>query len=440
MKWIFLAFLMALTPILALTLRKNPGYLPRAALILGILPFLESGFNVSASPISWPTWPGMSKGIEVSLTDAVAIAILFATHRMKCPLALKVTFAVYVLGFIISTLLSENRMPSFFYGWQVFRSVILFYAVARASATDPKVPPALLTGLVIGLVTQGVLVSIEFAGGKLQSGGWFGHQNLLGMITHFVVYPAFALFLAGYRVKSTALAVLAALLVAFAGASRATIGLMAAGLVLTIVLSCYQRMSGRKMAVGIAALIGLAAVSPLLYSAVERRSSATREGSSEERRRMMSAASMIIADHPQGVGANRYVLTTNVGGFSGRAGIAWTSSAAPVHNTYYLVAAEMGWIGLLGLVSFLLAAIAKAFQAMRRARGTFLGEYATGLAVTFIMVAIHSYFEWIAMLYFVHILMAMSLGIVVVGARKPIAKPVKSRPVATHSEQMATAG
>jgi len=133
---------------------------------------------------------------------------------------------------------------------------------------------------------------------------------------------------------------------------------------------------------------------------------------------MKAAASMIIADNPLGVGANRYVVVSNVGGYTARAGVAWTSSAAPVHSTYHLVTAEMGWIGLLGFLSFLVAGLIKSRQAARRASGTLLREYATGLMVTFVMVAIHSQYEWITMLYLVHIPIAFSLGIAVAGATR----------------------
>jgi len=372
------------------------------------------------------------QGIELSLTDAVALAMLAASRGVKCPWQIKAAFLVYALGFVISTLTVSWNLASVFYGWQVVRTIIVFYAVARASVTDTRVPEALLTGLIVGITSQALFAAYEFAGGNIQAGGSFGHQNLLGMMTHFIVYPAFALFLAGYHVKRTALALVAGLIVAYTGGSRATIGLMAVGLVMTLIVSSHHRLNGRKMAVAVATLLSLAAVTPILYSAIERRSVEQRGGSSEERERMKVAASMIISDNPLGAGANRYVTVSNVGGYTSRAGVAWTSSAAPVHSTFYLVTAEMGWIGLIGFVTILLAGLVKSRQASKRASGTLHGEYATGLAVTFVMVAIHSQYEWITMLYLVHIPIAFSLGIVAAGA----ARAKKAGPVAERSRAL----
>ena len=59
----------------------------------------------------------------------------------------------------------------------------------------------------------------------------------------------------------------------------------------------------------------------------------------------------MIADHPLGVGANQYVIVANTGGYSARAGVPWNTDerAAPVHDAYYLVTAELGFLGLFGL-------------------------------------------------------------------------------------------
>ena len=76
MKWIFLVGLIFFTPVLIMLLRSNRDHLPKAAVVLGLLPFIETRFNVSAAPISWALWPGYVKGIEFSLTDAVALALL----------------------------------------------------------------------------------------------------------------------------------------------------------------------------------------------------------------------------------------------------------------------------------------------------------------------------------------------------------------------------
>jgi O-antigen ligase len=285
--------------------------------------------------------------------------------------------------------------------------------VVRSSALDKNVPAYLLTGLIAGLSIQAVVVLQQKLAGQVQAGGWFGHQNLLGMASHFIVYPAFAAFLGGYYVRRTALCVAAAFIVAWAGGSRATIGLMGAGLALTILLSCWRRSSSRKMAVAGLGLLCIIAAVPILYGAVERRSAEVRAGSSEERERMRAGASMIIADHPLGVGANRFVAVANVGGYYARAGVAWTSVAALVHNTYYLVAAEMGVLGLAALIGMMITVFSLAWDNLKRAPPGFGSEYALGTVVMVLAVAAHSYYEWITMYYVIHVLFAMTIGVMV---------------------------
>jgi hypothetical protein len=306
MKWIFLAGLGVATLILAFLLRSDRKLLRAAAFSLGLLPFLEVHFHLFAAPIAWPQWPGIVKGIEISVSDGVALAVLVTCAKAKSPVRLRIALALVLLAYAVSTLVSGVHMESLFFGWEILRCLVVYLALLRATAMDKEVPVYVLTGLITGLVTQAVAVVPEFASGALQAGGWFGHQNLLGFTTHFAAYAAFAALLGGYFPKRMLLAVIATMVIAFTGASRATIGLIVAGMCATTILSMWHHRTGRKTAIIAAALIGITMVTPLLYSAVQRRSVEQRQGSNEERELMKTAGSMIVADHPFGVGANRY--------------------------------------------------------------------------------------------------------------------------------------
>ena len=61
--------------------------------------------------------------------------------------------------------------------------------------------------------------------------------------------------------------------------------------------------------------------------AMSRRTETKIASSDTERTAMKQAAKMIIADHPIGLGANQYVVVTNTGGYSARAGVAWNQEA-----------------------------------------------------------------------------------------------------------------
>ena len=76
--------------------------------------------------------------------------------------------------------------------------MFLLYAVVERACANPLVPVALLKGMAIGLLVQvPVVLWQRFGLGMLQTPGTTIHQNELGMLSHFVVFPFFALLLYG---------------------------------------------------------------------------------------------------------------------------------------------------------------------------------------------------------------------------------------------------
>ena len=444
MKWVFLLGLLVFTPWLTVHLKANPKHLPLVGFAIGILPFLLSKLNLTASPIAWPFWPGAVKGFDISLLDGIAIAVILATKPARTPAALKAAFAIFVIACAISTLAgtSSGRMASIFYDWQVVRTALLYVAVVRASVTHSKVPVAIVMGLGAGLGIQAIVAGLQYLGGSPQAGGWFGHQNLLGMASHFAVFPAAALLLAGYHNKQSLGIVVAGLVVAFTGGSRATIGLFAIGLVVTLALSLWRKNTGRKAAVAGGMFVAVLVSLPILYTAIERRSDRTLADSNLERSEMIRAAKMIISDYPLGVGPNRYVIVANVGGYSDRAGMAWNkhNREAPVHNTYYLVTAELGWVGLIGLLGIYGWMIAFGLRAVRSAPTGLYGELLVGVTATCIVLAAHSYFEWITMYFHVHYLFAISIGLLVGLKQAAVVRQTKKRSVPVPRAEFASTG
>src|SRR3546814_10304683 len=72
--------------------------------------------------------------------------------------------------------------------------------------------------------------------------GTMGHQNLLGLMLHFVTLPLLALLLAGERSKLIMMGVFAALVAVALGASRGAIGFVAIGLALLFLLSLARQL------------------------------------------------------------------------------------------------------------------------------------------------------------------------------------------------------
>ena len=433
MKWIILIALLGSLGPLTMFLRSQPKYLLHACFFMGLLVFfLDPYLNIS--PISW-RWTGAVKGFEISIVDVIAFAMLFATGPSpgRVPLGLKIGFGLYLAAVLIATLGATQMTPALFSVWQLMRAVLVFVAVARATAVVKDAPIALFAGLGVGIMIEAVLAAKQYAGGNTQPGGTLGHRNILGLTSHFAVMPAFALLLAGRRTKLFAFVVLAGAVVALAGGGRATIGLYAIGLIVTIALSIRLKSTGRKNAIAGAALLGLLLAAPVMMWAIDRRSDAAKASSDQERSAMIRAAKMIIADHPLGVGPNQYLLVANIGGYSSRAGVAWNAAnrSAPVHNSYYFITGEIGFLGLIGMITILLSTIWTGFRAIKRVGLGERPDILVGVTATLIVVSAHLAFEWLVATNYVQYLLAMCIG-TLVGITSPLrqkagaAKPRKA--------------
>lgn len=414
MKWIFLLALIIGTPALAGFLRSQPRYIVQACFVLGATMFFLAP-RLWAAPIAWPLWPGLARGIEVSFVDAISIALIASTKSVRIPLSLKLAFGIYCLAVLVSTFVAYQWIPATFYAWQLFRTVLLFIAVARVCATVEEAPVALISGLGFGLMIEALVVIYQYVTGNPRPGGSLGHPNFIGLSLDFVVFPAVALMLGTRRTYWPAATAGAGLIIAVLGGSRATMGLLAIGVILTVILSIRHRKTSRKNAfAGMLAMLLIAAVPAMLWAA-NRRTDAAKESSDYERSAMKQAAKMIIADHPFGVGANQYVLVANTGGYSQRAGVAWNEDnrAAAVHSTYYLVTAEMGFLGLVGFAATLVSIIVLGFRLLRRHVAGEHGELVPGLLATMIVAVAHISYEFVFMDFVLHYLFAISAGLLV---------------------------
>ena len=414
MKWIFLGALLLFIPTLTALLRSNPKYLVPCCLVLGLMPFIiVPGLYVA--PVSWAQWPGPVKGIEVSLVDGLSLAIIMATRRVRIPMALKLSFGVVALAVVISSIASYQLMPALFYAWQLFRAVLLFVAVTRVCANVRDAPLAIVTGLGLGLCYEAVLAFIQYTSGVAKPGGNLGHSNFLGLATHFVLYPSLAFLLAGRRTAFFSLVVAASILIALVGGSRATLGLVGIGMLLTLAASLRHRSSSGKYTAAGLVLVLLIVATPATVASLDYRTEDAKISSDLERKDMKDAARMIIADHPLGIGANQYVLVANIGGYSERAGVPWNvgSREAPVHNVYYLVSAELGLVGLAGLMALLVTLNLTAFTGIRKHLSDPRSELIPGLFVTLVMVTIHISYEWVFMHFVIHYLFAIIAGLLV---------------------------
>ncbi|MEP2102428.1 MAG: O-antigen ligase family protein [Parasphingorhabdus sp.] len=321
-------------------------------------------------------------------------------------------FIAYIGAASLSILFSNNPQASFFYAWQLGTVLLVFWAVANIAMTKDG-PKMIIAGLVCGITLQAGFSISQKLSGVVQASGTMGHQNLLGVATHFALYPSLAMLMATKKAKLPLLGVIAGLIVVAFGASRATIGLAGIGVMLIIFLSMVRKPSARKTKVAVIGLVVLAIATPIAVASLQQRFAITStEGSNEERQAFERAAKMIWADHPMGIGANQYVVIANTEGYSQKAGVIWNrgSRSAPVHNSYLLVAAETGFIGLLCFILLISVPIIAAFRFAWSNRGDPRGDMAVGIGVTLIIFALHSFYEWVMLTWVIQYMLAIATG------------------------------
>jgi O-antigen ligase len=424
-KW--LVFVVALAAVLPVAgwLRRNPRQHRYAWMLMGFLPFMLTAVpGLEIAPIGWPEWQGMTKGAEISALDLLALCLYLGLPRAQHPLPFRLSMALYLATVLISALVTAVPVATLFYAWQLARMFLVYAVVTRACADD-RVVPSLLKGMALGLCFEASLTIWDRYGlGLLQAGGGFGHQNLLGLVSHFVVFPFLALLLVGQRGWQPLFIPLVGAIIAVLTASRATIGLAGLGGVALFVISSFRMWTTRKAKIALigAAFIGLFAT--LALSSLERRfAEDPLQDGYDERALLMNAAGMMLSDHPLGVGANNFVVVANLQGYDERAGVAWTSRQAIVHNIYWLAAAETGYLGVMSLVILLFRPLATAFMCGWRNRRDPRGDLLLGFGMSMAIVYTHSFFEWIFFSQEVQYLFAMTVGMVAGLARQLSYRP-----------------
>lgn len=402
-------------PAFIIWLRHAPRQRKWAYLAIGVLPFIISAFNLDAALLNWAGWPGYAKGMVLSLVDTLAIAVIATSRQPFAKLPLLGVFAFYIVAACVSVAVSTLPTSSAFYLFQLLRVFLVFAAVA-SFAGQPGAVRWLCIGLALGATFQAVMTIDQRFSGAIQASGTMGHQNLLGLMLHFVTLPLLALLLAGERNKLIMLGVLAALIAVALGVSRGAIAFVALGIALLFLLSMARRSTPHKWKIAGLAMLAMTIVVPIAVSSIQERfaSRSVYEGPDGERQAFERAAEMMWDDHPLGVGANQYVVTANAQGYSERAGVTWNyaSRSTNVHNLYLLTGAEMGWLGAMSLVAFLVWPVLRGLHFAFRYRRDPRGDVVLGASVAIFVTALHGLIEWVLVTGHAQYVLAISMGII----------------------------
>lgn len=422
MGYVLLLFAIASIIPAASTLRQNPQWVPMYWTVVGISCFMYTAVDrFGISLISWGGYPGHTKQIEVTILD-ILLAIYFFSGlagKTEQKLPFRLPMKIYFGTVLLSTFFAGAPMAVSFYATQLLRMYFVYVVIARSCA-DPRVIPSLLNGFSIALIWEFFLVVYQkFVGGAVQPSGSFGHQNALGMIANLVLFPQLALMLAtpGNILRASGIATGFASITLLA--SRGSLALGFVGAAFTFLLSTMKNATGRKARFAMLGAVGMAVLIPVAIASLESRFkgaeiSFTGDGEEDERERYKAAAAEMLSDHPMGVGANQFVSVANVGGYYDRANVVPTANSrgGTVHNIYWLTLAELGYLGFAAFMLLIGSILFRCFRAMMTYPSkTMESELLCGLSASFLILFVHSYFEWILVTttpqYFVAILIGI---------------------------------
>jgi O-antigen ligase len=416
MKWAILIVLAALVRPLSIHLRNTPDLRLKVFALAAFLPFVLSSLHLYWAVLSW-RWVGYVKGAEVSLLDFIALSLYLSLPRPERRLPFRRSMAIYLAATALSAIQAMYPVAALFYPLQLGRTFLVCAAVYRGICVDRRVPEAVMKGLAAGMLLEVAIAGWQRAHGVLQTPGTFSSQNHLGMISQFVIFPFFAVILGGRRGRLAPAVVAAGLVIAVLTASRGTIVLDVLGLAIVFVVSALGQWTPRKAkvmwaGVAVTAVFALFAASSLQ----ERFHGGPQLGLSEEdseRLKYKTVAAEMFADHPMGVGANHFNIVANVGGYFTRVGELWSlGRASNVHNVYWLVAAETGYVGLVAFVLFLASPLIAAWRCGIRHRTEPRGGLLLGLGVALLVVYVHSFEEWVFVVFETQYLLAIVIGLI----------------------------
>jgi O-antigen ligase len=191
-------------------------------------------------------------------------------------------------------------------------------------------------------------------------------------------------------------ALFAALFANVLSLSRGTLAMTAMAFAATLLVSCVQRFSSRKII--IVAAGGVAAGLVLLkeHAAIMDRFQNAPVESEEARVLFNQAAAAMLRDHPFGVGLNQFSHSLDLAGYADRLGIGLQDRAGLAHHVFWLTAAETGIVGIATFLLMLAVPLWVTVAGAVRLRGTGRGHLLLGAAVGMIAMHVHGTAEWVS--------------------------------------------
>jgi O-antigen ligase len=409
-------------PLMALAATYYPKARSWLLSLLIATPVLGGGVKLNF--LSMESYRGPDRGFEVTLADLIALALAFSlVLRDRGRVRWLPTNSLWMLAFFLVAVASAFVAPVGVYAgftlWKMVRMYLVFWVVANLVRSGVELRAVWRGLLIIGLAMLGYVLKQKYLDGYYRIPGPFDHSNTIPLYLNVVIPPLVVWLLAdpalsAWKRSLSLLAVFAMLFAVQATFSRAGLMLAGAGFVGGLGLAIARVRSTRVVLLsGFVLVVLLLGVAKALPSILERIRTAppTSEAARDE---FNHAASLMVADHPFGIGINSFseVLTVTTRYNQHIAVMQGEAQAGVCHHIYWLTLAELGWPGLalflIVIGRFLLLAVRGSLRG-RSLEGMVLAGYALG----FLCMHAQGFLEWAFRITPVTLQFSIAAGVVV---------------------------
>ena len=344
-------------------------------LLIALLIFSTAmGDMANINFISMELYRGPDRGFEINLTDLILLC-LSISFLIKYPMRLKwlPVHTGLMLGLFILACISisgaNQPLLSLFTLFKMLKFYLLYWCVTNYIALDSD-----LRFILAGLVASGLFVAMlafqqKYMLGIYRIHGPFDHSNTVPLYLNLIIpvvlgWTLTAPWIKGWQVMINILAVLGMMCTVVATFSRAGIGLMAASVFTTLIITyIYSKTLRIKIAGIVFCLCTVAGASMAADSFIDRIKNAP-VSSAEARDEFNVVAEMMANNNTFGVGLNNFsnALTETPEYRDQLEVMKNEEQAGVVHHVYWLTAAELGYPGLFLFVLLLLRIAWKTFR------------------------------------------------------------------------------
>ena len=343
--------------------------------------------------LSLETYRGPDRGFEINLTDliALAIAVVMVTRYRTCvrwlPFNTLWMIALFGLG-CVATLLAPDPLLGGFSLFKAIKCYLLFWVIANILRVGVPIHAVWQGFAATALLLAAVTLYQKYGLGLYRTPTLFDHSNTVPPFANLVIPAFLCLGLTDPTRRATHRAatlggVLGLVFAVVATFSRAGIALTASVVGATLLLVTLRVRSRAVTAASVVLLLlGAFGSLPAADSLIARVREAP-ASSTAARDEFNAVADRMAREHLLGVGLNNFshVLTATPRYREGLVILAGEPQGGVVHHIYRLMAAELGYLGLLVFLMtvgrFWGTAVHRGFSSRSRA-GTLLVALALG--------------------------------------------------------------